>query len=66
MAMKKGGSIESKKPAWIDISYPLSENMLYWPQDPVPPDIKSISHATRGRRHYDVPDDHQHASQHAY
>jgi arylformamidase len=26
--------------AWIDISYPLSEDLLYWPQDPVPPDIK--------------------------
>lgn len=26
---------------WIDISYPLSENMHFWPQDPVPPDIKN-------------------------
>jgi arylformamidase len=34
----------SKKSAWIDISYPLSEDMLFWPQDPVPPDIKSIRH----------------------
>lgn len=26
---------------WIDISYPLSEDMIYWPQDPVPPDVKT-------------------------
>lgn len=28
---------------WIDISYPLSEEMIHWPQDPVPPDIKTHS-----------------------
>jgi arylformamidase len=28
---------------WIDISYPLCEDILHWPQDPVPPDIKSHS-----------------------
>ncbi len=28
---------------WMDISYPLSEGMIYWPQDPVPPDIKTHS-----------------------
>ena len=26
---------------WIDISYPLSEEIIYWPEDPVPPDIKT-------------------------
>jgi len=26
---------------WIDISYPLSEEIIYWPQDPVQPDIKT-------------------------
>jgi len=26
---------------WIDISYPLSEDLIHWPQDPVPPDIKT-------------------------
>ena len=46
MAENKGRSMGSTKSAWIDISYPLSEDMLYWPQDPVPPDIKSISHAS--------------------
>ena len=46
MAENKGRSRVSIKSAWIDISYPLSEDMLYWPQDPVPPDIKSISHAS--------------------
>lgn len=25
---------------WIDVSYPLSEHMHFWPQDPVPPDVK--------------------------
>jgi arylformamidase len=28
---------------WIDISYPLSEDLIHWPQDPIPPDIKSRS-----------------------
>lgn len=31
------------EPEWIDISYPLSEEMIHWPQDPVPPDIKTHS-----------------------
>ncbi len=31
------------KSAWMDISYQLSEDMIYWPQDPVPPDVKSNS-----------------------
>ncbi len=31
------------KSEWIDISYQLSEDMIYWPQDPVPPDVKSNS-----------------------
>jgi arylformamidase len=26
---------------WIDISYPLSEDLIFWPQDPIPPDIKT-------------------------
>ena len=26
---------------WIDISYPLSKNMIYWPHDPVPPSVES-------------------------
>ena len=46
MATNKSRTRVSAKSAWIDISYPLSENMLYWPQDPVPPDVKSINHAT--------------------
>jgi arylformamidase len=39
-----GGKTTEKRPAesaWIDISYPLSGDMLFWPQDPVPPDVKS-------------------------
>jgi arylformamidase len=34
------------KSEWIDISYPLSEDMIYWPQDPVPPDVKSNSYTS--------------------
>lgn len=30
-----------KPSQWIDISYPLSEEMLFWPQDPVPPNVKT-------------------------
>jgi arylformamidase len=33
---------------WIDISYPLSEEIIYWPQDPVPPDIKTNSLTSGG------------------
>jgi len=32
---------EMAESQWIDISYPLSEDMIYWPQDPVPPDVKT-------------------------
>ncbi len=34
------------KSKWIDISYPLSEDMIYWPQDPVPPDVKTSTHTS--------------------
>jgi arylformamidase len=32
---------EMAESKWMDISYPLSEDLIYWPQDPVPPDIKT-------------------------
>ncbi len=43
MAKDKGTSPDTVKSEWIDISYPLSEDMIHWPQDPVPPDVKSNS-----------------------
>jgi arylformamidase len=46
MAGAKGRDPGVKRPAWIDISYPLSEHIIYWPQDPVPPDIKSNSNTS--------------------
>lgn len=46
MAKELGGSPGAAKSAWIDISYPLSEDLIYWPQDPVPPDVKSHSHTS--------------------
>ncbi len=27
---------------WVDISYPLSEDMVYWPGDPIPPHVDWI------------------------
>jgi arylformamidase len=35
--------IEVAESKWIDISYPLSEDMIHWPHDPVPPDVKTNS-----------------------
>ena len=29
------------KSEWIDISYPISKDMIYWPHDPVPPSVES-------------------------
>ena len=34
------------KSEWIDISYPLSEDLIHWPQDPVYPDIHTRSHTS--------------------
>jgi arylformamidase len=46
MAEDIGSRPDAPKSEWIDISYPLSEDMIHWPQDPVPPDIKSHSHTS--------------------
>jgi arylformamidase len=40
MAEDKLRDAASRISAWTDISYPLSEDILFWPQDPVPPNIK--------------------------
>ena len=34
---------------WIDISYPLSQDMIYWPDDPIPPNIDLIYTPTEER-----------------
>jgi arylformamidase len=34
---------------WIDISYPLSKDMVHWPSDPVPPDVDFIYTPTEER-----------------
>jgi len=39
MAAEKGAS----KSGWIDISYPLSKEMLHWPHDPVPPSVEATT-----------------------
>ena len=46
MATKKstGSGITAKKSEWIDISYPLSENMVFWPNDPISPHVDWIYH----------------------
>ena len=31
----------AEKAKWIDISYPLSKDMLHWPHDPIPPSVES-------------------------
>jgi arylformamidase len=36
------------KSEWIDISYPLSEDLLHWPQDPIPPSIVTRSNTYEG------------------
>ncbi len=37
------------KSEWIDISYPLSKDMIHWPLDPVPPGIDLIYTPTEER-----------------
>jgi arylformamidase len=28
---------------WIDISFPISADMIYWPQDPIPPSVETFT-----------------------
>jgi arylformamidase len=39
MAENNGKNARPTTSGWIDISYPLSEHMHFWPQDPIPPDV---------------------------
>ena len=48
MAEKMGSSPNVNKSGWIDISYPLSRDMLYWPGDPITPHIDWIYHPAKG------------------
>ena len=36
------------QPEWIDISYPIKDGMLYWPQEPEPPSIITRSSTVDG------------------
>ena len=36
------------QPEWIDISYPIKDGMLYWPQEPEPPSIIARSSTVEG------------------
>jgi arylformamidase len=45
MADKGTGSHKSE---WIDVSYPLSRDMLYWPNDPITPHIDWIYQPAKG------------------
>lgn len=33
---------------WIDISYPLSDNMVHWPTSPIYPHIEPVKHPSKG------------------
>ena len=49
--MAKGSSIKRRgvsKSGWIDISYPLSRDMVYWPNDPISPHIDWIYSPNKG------------------
>jgi arylformamidase len=52
MAKEKGAGsqgVSAHKSDWIDISYPLSQDMLYWPDDPVAPHIDWLYHPDKGQ-----------------
>ncbi len=49
MAEKMGSSPSAAKSGWIDISYPLSRDMLYWPGDPITPHIDWLYHPDKGQ-----------------
>jgi arylformamidase len=36
------------KPEWIDISYPISKDMVHWPKNPIPPHIDWVYHPDKG------------------
>jgi arylformamidase len=53
--MPKKSDVSSKgssapKSEWIDISYPLSSDMLHWPEDPLPPRVDWLYHPDKGHR----------------
>jgi arylformamidase len=35
---------------WIDISYPLSDDMVHWPASPIYPHIEPVKHPSKGDR----------------
>lgn len=44
MAKTKGSS------GWIDISYPLSDDMIHWPLSPIYPHIEWVMHPSKGHQ----------------
>ncbi|MGD0916705.1 MAG: cyclase family protein [Thermodesulfobacteriota bacterium] len=48
MAEKTGSNPGANKSAWIDITIPLRNAMVHWPEDPVPPQIGRILDVERG------------------
>jgi arylformamidase len=36
------------KSGWVDISYPISQEMIHWPMSPVYPHIEPVKHPSKG------------------
>ena len=48
MAEEIGNNPNKKKSEWIDITIPLRNAMVHWPEDPVPPQVERIMDVDRG------------------
>jgi arylformamidase len=48
MAEEGGGNPNTDKSAWIDITIPLRNAMVHWPEDPIPPRVERIMDVDRG------------------
>ncbi|MEO0278153.1 MAG: cyclase family protein [candidate division WOR-3 bacterium] len=48
MSKRASGHPSVRKGAWIDISYPLGNNMIYWPTSPIYPHIEPVRHPSKG------------------
>jgi arylformamidase len=47
MNKNTGNSPNAPKAEWIDISYPLSKDMVHWPKSPIYPHIEWVYHPTK-------------------
>ena len=50
MAEEIGSNPNGNKSGWIDITIPLRNAMVHWPEDPVPPQVERIMDVDRGDR----------------